>query len=617
MGKFTAYEVFRVHDLSGGMAPSISPRKIDQTKGFSNMFKNFDPSLLGIPKKRPACIPIDEKLSVESPPTGVHYFNRQSVGDEYLMLSYGDKVAAYAYPKKLHAGVEGADEGGFGILVEYPVLVEIDSGLAEGVPVYFLTIADQVIFTNGVDTLRSWNGDGPVKKDLGARKATMRTYLLYANNDLKFTARESGKVYIKVQYSKAKNKTSNTTVTVSGNGTEESPHLILVHLAWDDNGITSTARQVKAAIEAHADANALVEVEHVSESDGSMQVTEMPEQMLTGGYDPVKGKYLINYRSRAVLADGSKLMLSHTGDPHLWAPEATGSNAVEVYVSPDDGEEISGLLNMGDGGVLIGKPNTLYGLFGYKRDNFVIDELDPNVGVSSHETMVYLRPYAYWVWNTGIYRSQPGGVPERISFPIQELLDEQVDVGRIKEAAALAYKRMYIVSLPKVGGGFVTYCYHVDQESWGLWTAPEGLAGHTQKGSETIMILRGSTTVMKLAEGVFTDLPDGNPIDTEITTVPLDLGVMEQDKDIGDLYVLFRGTGETFIVDVDVFVDSNPAPVSSARQVELSGPPGSQVLLRVPVGKVARFIQVSIRDSREQQLVPLAISYTYQLRDVV
>ena len=112
-------------------------------------------------------------------------------------------------------------------------------------------------------------------------------------------------------------------------------------------------------------------------------------------------------------------------------------------------------------------------------------------------------------------------------------------------------------------------------------------------------------------------MPDGNPIDTEITTVHLDLGVMEQDKDIGDLYVLFRGTGETFIVDVDVFVDNNPAPVSSARQVELSGPPGSQVLLRVPVGKVARFIQVSIRDSREQQLVPLAISYTYQLRDVV
>src|SRR5690606_37567286 len=109
------------------------------------------------------------------------------------------------------------------ILAEDPVLVEIDSGLAEGVPVYFLTIADQVIFTNGVDTLRSWNGDGPVKKDLGARKATMRTYLLYANNDLKFTARESGKVYIKVQYSKAKNKTSNTTVTVSGNRTEESP----------------------------------------------------------------------------------------------------------------------------------------------------------------------------------------------------------------------------------------------------------------------------------------------------------------------------------------------------------------------------------------------------------
>lgn len=593
--QITAYEVFRVPLLSGGMVESISARLVDQTKGFSTVFKNFDPSMLGLPIKRPAykaLTGVDYTFTDDL--TGIYYFNKQSANKEYFLRSYGSTVDAVD-------------------MFEGEVSI-VEDGLEHGAPVYFTTIADQVIYTNGEDTLRSWDGT-ELKTALGARKATMRTYLLYADNDLEYTAKSSGKIFIKVQYVKAKSKTSSTTVKVSGSGTEEKPYLILVRLAWGNEGITSTASQVKAAIEAHATAKNIVSVTHVSDSDGSREVTEMPERMLVGGYDAVSGKYLIEYRTRAVIADGNKIHLSHTGDPHLWAPGASESNSVEIYVSPDDGELITGLLNMGDGGVLIGKSSTLYGLFGYKRDNFVVDMIDPSVGVSSHRSMIYVRPYAYWVFRSSVYRAQPGGTPERISSPIQEQLDKHVDLQRLGETTAYLYKRMYVVTFPAIAGGTVTYCYHIDHESWGVWTPPCGVVDWAAK-EEQLYLATTDRSIVKLTPGELLDEP-GGLIDTEITTVELDLGLIEQEKDIGDLYVVFRGTGETFIVNVEVFLNGRTIPDVRLDNIELNGNKDKQVVLRVPVGKTARVIQVSITDDKEQQLTPMALSFTYQIKDVL
>lgn len=589
----TAYEIYRIPSLSGGMVGSVSARLVDQTKGFSVMFKNFDPSMMGLPVKRPAYTKLPG-YSLSGKLTGLHYFNKLSDSKNYMIVSHGSTVTAFDMFE---------DE-----------TITIESSVEENKPVYFATAADQVVYTNGEDTLRAWDGV-TLKKDLGSRKASMRTYLLYADNDLEYTAKEAGKTFIKVQYVKAKSKTNKTTVKVSGSGTEEKPRLILVNLAWNNDGILSTAAQVRTAVTNHATAGNLVSVEHVSDSDGSREVTEMPGRMLTGGFDAVKGKYLIEYRTRAVVADGNKLLLSHTGDPHLWSPGAPESNSVELFVSPDDGEPITGLLNMGDGGILIGKPSTLYGLFGYKRDNFVVDMIDPTVGVSSHRSMAYARPYAYWVHRSAVYRSQPGATPERISFAIQELLDEQVDLRRIEEATAFIYNRLYVVSLPVHEGGYATYCFHIDQESWGLWTPPAGVVDWTTQ-ENTFYLATTDQGITRLDPGVLSDDP-GGIIDSEITTVELDLGLMEQEKDIGDLYLVFRGTGESLYVNIKLFFDGSTEPDRVYDNVEISGNTGKQVVLRIPVGRTARFMQVSITDDREQQLTPMALSYTYQIKDVV
>lgn len=593
--KVTAYDTYKIPTLSGGMVLSISNQLLEHTRGFSTMFKNLDPSMLGLSKKRPAVVLSSEGFTPGSGYiTGLHYFKRQEEDKEYLVCATDTQVAAFDYEDESWGLIEDNLSNKF---------------------VYFITLADQLIYTNGVGTIRSWS-DG-LKSDLGARKASMRTYLLYANNDLKFTAKNPGETFIKVQYVKAASKTTSTSVVVSGSGTEEAPYSILVNLAWNDEKILSKASQVKSAIEAHSTAKTIVDVSYPSDSDGTREVTEMAERMLTGGYNAVKGKYLIEYRTRAVVADKNKLHVSHTGDPHLWSPGATGSNAMDVFVSPDDGEEISGLLNMGDGGILIGKPNSLYGLFGYKRDNFVVDLLDPSVGVSSHRTMIFSRPYAYWVWNTGVYRSQSGGTPERISYPIQELLDDIVDTNRIEESSALLYKRLYVLSLPLIGGGFVVVTFHLDHECWGLWTEPEGLVDVTVNNGQLIFAMRGLITPARFAEDVFIDEHTEEIISSEITTIELDLGFPENEKDIGDLYLLFRGTGNPFCVDIDVFTDGCNKPSVTARDVELSGNEGMQVVLRLTVGKTARFIQLSVRNNLDQQICPVSMSYTYQIKDVL
>lgn len=592
----TLYEVFSIHSLDGGMATSFSPRLLDQSKGYARTFKNMENLLPGLPQKRPA---VEEWLETANTPTGLHEFVKLSTEEKFILVSFTDRVRSY------HNGAWS----------------DVVTGLETGAPVYFITIADQVAFGNGYENLFVWDGSD-LSSDVGGEKATRRTFLLYENNDLSYTARQVGADgnYIRIRYIKHDSAGTSTSATLTGSGTEEDPYFITVNLEWhvdseNQEVIDSTANQVKSAVEANSSINNLVEVEHVSGSDGSTEVLEMPEQHLIGGHEAVKGKFMIEYRLRAVVADGSQIRLSHTGDPHLWSPYKAGSNAVETYVSPDDGEEISGLLNMGDGGVLIGKPNGLYGLFGYKRQNFVIDQLDPNVGVASHRSMAFLRPYGYFVGQDGVYRVEPGGIPARISAPIQELYDELVDKERLEEATGYIKNGLYIVSLPTKDGESTTFCWNTRQENIALWDEPSAMVDviHTSEGVR--FAKKGYNNILQVVPGKLIDYNE-HPIEAEYLSVELDVHNPLVEKDINDLYVVFRCEDEPYEVEVAVYVDGQLS-VKPVRET-VTGVKDRQFVLRVPVGRTARFMEVSIKNNQEgQQFTPMAMYYTFQVKDVL
>jgi len=110
-------------------------------------------------------------------------------------------------------------------------------------------------------------------------KATLSTNLAGADNDLKFTSKLKGHFgnAIKVEYVDPDAASAELGVTVSGT-------TISVSLATGANkAITSTAANVKAAIEAVPAAAALVSVANVADNSGAGVVTAMAATALADG----------------------------------------------------------------------------------------------------------------------------------------------------------------------------------------------------------------------------------------------------------------------------------------------------------------------------------------------
>ncbi len=112
-----------------------------------------------------------------------------------------------------------------------------------------------------------------------ATRASLTTALTGANNDIVFTSRTYGAIgnTLQVQYVDPVANSQALSVSLLAN-------LIQVSLATGAGGsITSTAAQVKTAIEANASANSLVSVAYAASNTGAGVVTAMAGTNLSGG----------------------------------------------------------------------------------------------------------------------------------------------------------------------------------------------------------------------------------------------------------------------------------------------------------------------------------------------
>ena len=385
---------------------------------------------------------------------------------------------------------------------------------------------------------------------------------------------------------------------------------------YQDSEIVSTANEIKAMLEADATVNNLLDIEHISGSDGSGVVTTMRERALTGGYDAVKGAYLELFRGRLLLAgdsdDPNLLKGSHTGDPSLWDPSASGSNAFEMYVGPDDGTSITGLLELGDGGVLIGKHKSIYGLFGYTRDNFVVDLVDSQRGVVNHASMAFVKPYGLFVSSSAVYRYEAGSLPENISIPIQEIFEEEVDQTKLDQCSAVVRDREYILSLPAKEGDNIVLVYYVDGNRWTRWSEPTGkyFSDYSTVKDGFLYAPEEGTQVVLFGSDRGKD--KGTAFESYLTTVELDAGLPEIDKYFGDLYIIFRTAEEDYNVSVEVTLNDNYNNVIATEEV-IPGNSRKQKVLRVVVGREARFMEVTVRnEDGSKDFNPLAVLFTYR-----
>ena len=117
--------------------------------------------------------------------------------------------------------------------------------------------------------------------------ASLTTALAGDNNDLKFTSTATGAAYasgnsVTVEYVVAGNDTA---LSVDVDGTD-----ITVNVATDSGGAaTSTATQVRDAVNGDAEASDLVIAAHAAGNDGSGVVAALAATSLSGGQDYVIG----------------------------------------------------------------------------------------------------------------------------------------------------------------------------------------------------------------------------------------------------------------------------------------------------------------------------------------
>lgn len=331
-------------------------------------------------------------------------------------------------------------------------------------------------------------------------------------------------------------------------------------------------------------------------------------------------KYMAEFRLRAVAAgmsglDSSKIKLSHTGDPTKWDVEEQDSNAVEFYVSPDDGEAITGILNVGDGGLLIGKPTQLYGLFGYTRKDMAVDLLDSQIGSMSHKAMKFISPYAYFVDRNGIYRYMLGQSPEIISASIEQSYFSLVDRENLDKARSFIYKRYYVICLP-TEDGWLTLAYHVDQQKWIRWSLQIGevCPVPTDYEGDVYFTQPNGGQLYRLTHEATTDA-GGSPIELTVQLLDIDAESMETEKDFDVLYILVQCLSELYNLTVSYRVDNGRWHTLLDAYVD--GAEGDYAVLRVPVGKTGRFLKVRIENNiAGQDIALLGMSYTFINKEV-
>lgn len=334
-----------------------------------------------------------------------------------------------------------------------------------------------------------------------------------------------------------------------------------------------------------------------------------------------KVKYLAEYRLRLVGAGDpekpSMLYISTTGDPTLWDPTLDNSNAAQIFVSPDDGEGISGICNAGEGGLLIGKPSALYGLFGYSRANFMVDIIDPNMGVSSQKSMVYIRPFTYFVNPKGIFRLMIGDTPERISAPIQDVLDVRLDMTRITQASAAFVGLNYVVTLPAIDGGWFTLAYHTENSAWCEWTNPmlgSFIKANDKTGNLGYYAEPGGAQLYRIGFDLLDD--SMGVIENELVTLELDAGQPEVTKEIQELHLIMLRKKNPYTFSVDFKVDDTDWYTLS-MPVTIKGEPGTQEIVRFPVGKTVRFFKIRLRmETANQEFCPISLQIIYEPQEV-
>lgn len=338
-------------------------------------------------------------------------------------------------------------------------------------------------------------------------------------------------------------------------------------------------------------------------NDGTTtELTEMP-----------KGKYLAEHRTRLLTAgmadDPLLLRVSHPGDPTSWDPYDLTQRAFEIYAGDD--KLVTALLALDDF-VLIGKDRSLYALVGTTTADFSIFPLDRTLGIGSHWAAKFINGRAYFPDQHGnIYQLEPGTMPEKISGPIRDIVD-QVNTDRLEEAtAAVLRSDQYQVSLPVDASDFVTVVYDTTRGRWRQWGT------HILHSAESkdyfgsyVIASSDDKQVCKYEQGRLRDYTD-SAIEAYVDSLELHFAVPELVKEINSLWLGCWVSDNDYQVVVYSRTDMGEWS-QMGTGVDVSGNENDYQRVRVPIGATGRNIQFRLENENldeDMRLLDMLVTF--------
>lgn len=233
---------------------------------------------------------------------------------------------------------------------------------------------------------------------------------------------------------------------------------------------------------------------------------------------PIVPKYVELHANRVFIAGTNQpttysiLYYSNLSEPTGWTSTDpyVGGGAISVD-TPDD-TRISGLISYG-GQLLVFKDQSTHVLYGEDSTNFDLSKLF-DVGCVSDRSIVKTGNALYWLAADGFYRYQIGGVPQKISGPVEDYLGPP-DRGWDSDSVA-SYDGRFIYVSPSNLGDLKPYTAVFDTEGGQWWMYDWKLSAYFQAGPT---IVAGTLDGLIFTVGGTSD--SGMQIPYEIISAPI------------------------------------------------------------------------------------------------
>lgn len=188
------------------------------------------------------------------------------------------------------------------------------------------------------------------------------------------------------------------------------------------------------------------------------------------GSPPANVKWVCAHKSRVFMANSSagasRLHYSASDDGEDWT---TADSAGFIDVSPDDGDEITGIVSIGNA-LLIFKKLSTWVMQGFSPTTFTLKQVSPSVGCVAGKTIIRCDSFAIFLAQDGVYAATPSGV-SLLSYNIKPTIDAISDSVKMT-ACAGKLRTQYWLCIDADGNGENDEVYVLDYVLgvWGRYT---------------------------------------------------------------------------------------------------------------------------------------------------